>query len=89
VGAEAQSATAAARRSALGGAAAAAPILSVERLTTGFDIAGRFVPAVIDVSFHLGQGETLCLVGESGSGKSVTALSIMRLLSPPAASPAA
>jgi oligopeptide/dipeptide ABC transporter ATP-binding protein len=58
-------------------------LLSVEHLTTGFDIGGRFVPAVIDVSFHLSPGETLCLVGESGSGKSVTALSILRLVQRP------
>ena len=58
-------------------------LLSVEHLTTGFDIGGRFVPAVIDLSFTLSAGETLCLVGESGSGKSVTALSIMRLVQPP------
>ena len=58
-------------------------LLSVDHLTTGFDIGGRFVPAVIDVSFHVAAGETLCLVGESGSGKSVTALSIMRLVQPP------
>jgi oligopeptide/dipeptide ABC transporter ATP-binding protein len=58
-------------------------LLYVERLTTGFDIRGRFVPAVIDVSFHVNAGETLCLVGESGSGKSVTALSIMGLVQPP------
>jgi len=58
-------------------------LLSVEHLTTGFDIRRRFVPAVIDVSFELSAGETLCLVGESGSGKSVTALSIMRLVQPP------
>ena len=58
-------------------------LLSVEHLTTGFDLRGRFVPAVIDVSFDLDPGETLCLVGESGSGKSVTALSIMRLVQPP------
>jgi oligopeptide/dipeptide ABC transporter ATP-binding protein len=38
---------------------------------------------VIDVSFHLDKGETLCLVGESGSGKSVTALSVLRLVDRP------
>jgi oligopeptide/dipeptide ABC transporter ATP-binding protein len=58
-------------------------LLQVGHLTTGFDIQGRFIPAVIDVSFHLQAGETLCLVGESGSGKSVTALSIIRLVQPP------
>jgi peptide/nickel transport system ATP-binding protein len=58
-------------------------LLFVEHLTTGFDIRGTFVPAVIDVSFCLKAGETLCLVGESGSGKSVTALSILRLVQPP------
>jgi len=58
-------------------------LLSVEHLTTGFDIGGRFVPAVIDVSFDVSAGETLCLVGESGSGKSVTALSILRLMQRP------
>jgi peptide/nickel transport system ATP-binding protein len=58
-------------------------LLSVEHLTTGFDIGGRFVPAVIDVSFELSAGETLCLVGESGSGKSVTALSILGLVQRP------
>ena len=58
-------------------------LLSVENLTTGFEMKGRFIPAVIDVSFHVDAGETLCLVGESGSGKSLTALSIMRLVQPP------
>ncbi len=59
------------------------PLLSVEHLTTGFDIGGQFLPAVIDVSFHVRPAETLCLVGESGSGKSVTALSILRLVQRP------
>jgi ABC-type dipeptide/oligopeptide/nickel transport system ATPase component len=58
-------------------------VLAVERLTTGFDGGGGFVPAVIDVSFHVRTGETLCLVGESGSGKSLTALSIMGLIQHP------
>ena len=58
-------------------------LLSIHRLTTGFEVNGRFLPAVIDVSFELRKGETLCLVGESGSGKSLTALSIMRLVQPP------
>ncbi len=58
-------------------------LLAVEHLTTGFDISGKFLPAVIDVSFHVRAGETLGLVGESGSGKSVTALSIIRLVQPP------
>ena len=59
------------------------PLLAVDHLTAGFDIQGRFVPAVIDVSFQVNAGETLCVVGESGSGKSVTALSIIRLVQPP------
>ena len=59
------------------------PLLRVERLTTGFDAAGGFVPAVIDLSFHLDKRETLCLVGESGCGKSLTAFSIINLVPPP------
>jgi peptide/nickel transport system ATP-binding protein len=59
------------------------PLLSVRHLTTGFDQDGRFLPAVIDVTFNVNAGETLCIVGESGSGKSLTALSIMRLIDPP------
>ena len=34
------------------------------------------------VSFHIAAGEVFGLVGESGSGKTLTALAIMRLLSP-------
>jgi len=59
------------------------PLLSVEGLTTVFDVPSGPAPAVDDVSFHIGRGETLGLVGESGSGKSVAALSIMRLVPPP------
>jgi oligopeptide/dipeptide ABC transporter ATP-binding protein len=60
-----------------------APLLAVEGLTTAFELGGRLVPAVDDVSFSIARGETLGLVGESGSGKSLTALSILRLVPPP------
>ena len=52
------------------------PVLAVEHLTAAFGQAR----VIDDVSFEIGEGETLGLVGESGSGKSMTALSIMRLL---------
>jgi peptide/nickel transport system ATP-binding protein len=58
-------------------------LLSVQHLSTVFDLPGGAAAAVTDVSFHVDAGETLCLVGESGSGKSVTALSILRLVQPP------
>jgi oligopeptide/dipeptide ABC transporter ATP-binding protein len=62
----------------------ASPLLQVRHLRTEFTLAGgRTAPAVDDVSFSVGRGETLGLVGESGSGKSVTALSIVRLVMPP------
>ena len=37
---------------------------------------------VDDVNFSVKEGKTTCIVGESGSGKSLTALSIIKLLSP-------
>lgn len=37
---------------------------------------------VDNISFDLEKGKTTCIVGESGSGKSLTALSIIKLLSP-------
>ena len=36
---------------------------------------------VKNISFELPEGKTTCIVGESGSGKSLTALSIIKLLS--------
>jgi oligopeptide/dipeptide ABC transporter ATP-binding protein len=59
------------------------PLLDVQRLTTVFDVGGRPLPAVDDVSFEVRQGETLGLVGESGCGKSMIAFSILRLVHPP------
>lgn len=62
---------------------AAAPILEVEDLRVSFPAGSSTVRAVDGVSFSLEAGKTLGLVGESGCGKSVTAMSILRLVSPP------
>lgn len=59
------------------------PLLQVSNLRTSFFTDKGEIKAVDDVSFTLYGGQTLALVGESGCGKSVTALSIMRLLSFP------
>ena len=58
-----------------------APLLDVRDLNVRFRQGGSETIAVDGVSFTLKRGTTLALVGESGSGKSVTALSIVRLLS--------
>lgn len=58
-------------------------VLHVENLTTSFrNPDGHWSAVVRDLSFVIGPRETVAVVGESGSGKSVTALSIMRLISP-------
>jgi microcin C transport system ATP-binding protein len=56
------------------------PLLEVRDLGIGFANGQQHIIAVDGVSFRLQPGRTLALVGESGSGKSVTALSIVRLL---------
>ncbi len=55
-------------------------ILDARRIAVTFKVEGGTVEAVKDVSFQLHKGETIALVGESGSGKSVTARTVMRLL---------
>ena len=64
-------------------------LIRVEHLKKYFPIdqrlfkkAKKFVYAVDDVSFDIGEGETLGLVGESGCGKSTVGLAIMRLIEP-------
>ena len=59
------------------------PLLEVRHLTTEFALTQGVVHAVQDVSFEIGPGEVLGIVGESGCGKSVTALSLMRLITAP------
>ena len=58
-------------------------LLEVKDLKTYFQTRAGVVRAVDGVDLYLNQGELLGLVGESGCGKSITALSIMRLISPP------
>ncbi len=56
------------------------PLLQLEHLT----VVLKKTPTqllVNDVSFVIETGKTTCVVGESGSGKSLTALSVMGLLS--------
>src|SRR5688572_22159670 len=61
-----------------------AALLEVKNLRTTFQTSGGVVRAVDDVSWDIAEGETVALVGESGCGKSVSALSVMRLVSEPA-----
>ena len=52
-------------------------MIKIKHLSVAFD-----GPEVVkDVSFEIGDGEILGVVGESGSGKSVTALTLMGLVS--------
>jgi len=59
------------------------PILDVQNISISFDTHAGEVKAVDGVSFQVYPGEAIGLVGESGCGKSVTAQSIMRLISTP------
>ncbi|MBN1817702.1 MAG: ABC transporter ATP-binding protein [Sedimentisphaerales bacterium] len=58
-------------------------LLSIRNLSVQFDTDEGVVRAVQDVSYDVPRGKTLAVVGESGCGKSVTALSILRLISDP------
>jgi peptide/nickel transport system ATP-binding protein len=59
-------------------------VLRLENLSVYYDTPRGPVHAVEDVTFSLGAQERFGLVGESGSGKSSMALTIMRLIKPPA-----
>jgi oligopeptide/dipeptide ABC transporter ATP-binding protein len=58
-------------------------VLEIQDLRTYFYSRSKraFVRSVDGLDLHVNRGETLGVVGESGSGKSVTALSVLGLLS--------
>lgn len=58
-------------------------LLEINHLKTSFFTPAGEVKAVDDVSLNLDRGTVLGIVGESGSGKSVTAYSILQILTPP------
>jgi peptide/nickel transport system ATP-binding protein len=58
-------------------------LLSVEELKVYFRSEEEVARAVDGISFNIRRQETVCLVGESGCGKTVTALSILGLISKP------
>jgi microcin C transport system ATP-binding protein len=64
-----------------------APLLDVRNLSVAFQSGKATSLAVKGVSFDIARGETVALVGESGSGKTVSALSVMRLLTSAASHP--
>lgn len=59
------------------------PLLKIEDLRTYFYSRAKraFIRSVDGVDLEIASGETLGVVGESGSGKSITALSVMGLIS--------
>ncbi|MGO4134270.1 ABC transporter ATP-binding protein [Rhizobium brockwellii] len=57
------------------------PVIDARNVAVTFKVEDGMVEAVKDVSFQLYRGETIAIVGESGSGKSVTARTVMGLLS--------
>ncbi len=56
-------------------------MLKVKKLRTQFRVGEQVLRAVDGVSFEVPEESVVGIVGESGSGKSVTALSILNLLS--------
>ena len=57
-------------------------LLEVNNLKVSFKVGKKKLTAVENVEFSLDKGKIIGIVGESGCGKSVTATSILRLVSP-------
>ncbi len=55
--------------------------ISVENLTTRYNVSKGLVYALEDVSFAIEKGESIGIAGESACGKSTLGLSIIRMIS--------
>ncbi|MCT8138012.1 ATP-binding cassette domain-containing protein [Anaerobacillus sp. CMMVII] len=58
------------------------PLLEVKQLKKYFDVDGKKLKAVNNLSLSIREGETVGLVGESGCGKSTAGKTIIRLYNP-------
>ncbi|MGP5316475.1 MULTISPECIES: ABC transporter ATP-binding protein [Micrococcaceae] len=56
------------------------PVLQVSHLSVDFGVDKEWVPAAIDLNYHVNAGEVLAIVGESGSGKSASSMALLGLL---------
>lgn len=56
------------------------PVLKVSHLSVDFGVDKEWVPAAIDLNYHVNAGEVLAIVGESGSGKSASSMALLGLL---------
>jgi len=56
------------------------PVLEIDNLSVSFMTRSAEVPAVMDFSMKVFEGDSMGLVGESGCGKSTVALAIMQYL---------
>lgn len=54
--------------------------ISFEHVTFSYEATDR--PVLRDLSFHIGQGETVAVVGRSGAGKTTLATLLLRLFDP-------
>jgi NitT/TauT family transport system ATP-binding protein len=58
------------------------PPLVVERVAKSYDLNGRIVPVIADLSLALGEGEIVSIVGPSGCGKTTLLNTLCGLLVP-------
>ena len=58
--------------------------LVVERVSKGYDVDGKFVPVIGDLSLSLDKGEIVSIVGPSGCGKTTLLNTLCGLIAPDA-----